>query len=90
MNKITQHIPGFIDAERHVAEFATVDELREIDWVTPWITMTPGNYLAQSGELLMVVSSDGKWWWVIGYLQIPLPFDQLPPWASADTNSDHP
>lgn len=77
-NSIRQHVPGFFDAEPQRTEFSTVEELRGIEWVYNYLD-EPGKYLAQRDGLLMVVSGDGKWWWVIGYLQQPV--NGLPRWA---------
>lgn len=76
--KITQHVPNYIDGDHQTAEFGSLEELLEIDWVKSWSThdmkdLPFWRYSESNGSQDIILM--GEWkegdkhsWWVIGYL----------------------
>jgi hypothetical protein len=74
--KITRYFPGFasgFDDEPIVAEFNSVDELMEIEWVKNWSKLSPwrGSRYSISGRYLMADFYNPREWWVVGILAEP-------------------
>jgi hypothetical protein len=82
VNMITQHIPGGCDVaydEPDKAFFNTTEELLNIDFVKRHSKIKGFSHYAMSGDRLMVISNEGKFWWVLGYIKRPELVD-LPKW----------
>jgi hypothetical protein len=80
-NKIIQHVPGFVEAEPHVSEFTTLDELLSLPWVDRY-KQRPGAFHQYSvyQNMLVIEFDNGMWWRPIGYLKKPV--GGLPKWKS--------
>ena len=82
MNSLRQHIPSFVDigdAARPSSPFETTAELLALDVVHRWATRPGFTHFALSGDLLMCIGDEGRFWWVVGYLAHTEGLD-LPPW----------
>ena len=86
--KIRQHIPNFISGvEREIAEYSTLEELREIPFVK-FHTEMKGHYrLAILEDMLINETHEGTHRLVVGYFLDELP-NFLPP-SVYKTNHDN-
>jgi len=83
MNKITHHVPTFVDisGKPKVVEFNTLEELLRVDFVKKWAGQDGFHQFsldAINGNLLMAELDDGDSWYVVGVLQDAVP--GLPTW----------
>lgn len=71
MNRITQHVPRFVDTREPPiqVEFTTTDSLLSVDFVKAWRDAPNFSHFCVHRKHLMVVLDDGYQWWVVGYLQ---------------------
>ena len=78
MNEFRQRIPAAISGiKSEIHEFKTTEELLNIDIVKKHKKMS--NHFTLSGKNLMILSNDGKLWWVLGYIKNPEDVN-LPQW----------
>jgi hypothetical protein len=77
MNRIKQHLPGFVDGEPQEANFDTVEDLLAIPWVGFFKQRPSFMRFSKSRELLMAEMRDEHW--VVGYIKEPDRVD-LPLW----------
>ena len=80
-NKIVQEVPNYCDVEPKSAEFNTLAELLEIDWVKS--SKDDFYRWSLSGNRLMEESDEGRYWWVVGYVARPDLLD-LPKWVAVE------
>lgn len=86
-NRIRRHRPGFVEGYPDEEEFATVHELVALELVHSWTKLDGFYRFSQSISrdpaqfLLMAEFNGGSRWHVVGYLDRPLPLDQLPKWC---------
>lgn len=79
MNKIKQHIPGYVaGVKRRVAEFETLEQLLDIPWVKLMKDRPGFHRFSLSGDRLMAEFQQGRLWFVVGYLDEPV--EGLPVW----------
>ncbi len=86
INSLCQHVPDIAVAgpvvERLVATFETKDDLKDISFVKRWMDDPKFYQLSicryDGSKDLMVELDEGKWWWVVGYLEHDVP--ELPSW----------
>jgi hypothetical protein len=79
-NTIVQHVPAFADnfEPRRKAMFDTLDELMEVPWVKQWAGDQGFWRFSLNGNILLVERNEGRWWWVVGFLEKPV--EGLPKW----------
>lgn len=73
MNKITPHIPNFVDIERpDPISFNTTIELLELDFVQDfkekWGEHTFYRF-SLDNKALVAEYDNGEWWWCVGHLK---------------------
>lgn len=71
MYRAIQHIPNFVDGtEPKIAEFDSVEDLLEVDWVKSYLEWEEADMFVQTRErdCLMVANKDHTWWWVVAHV----------------------
>ena len=69
-NIITQHIPGYFEGfDPQVAEFDTVEELIEIDWIKSYLDWDEHGpvHFVHNNDSLLITNEDKTWWWCVGH-----------------------
>lgn len=81
MNKITQHIPTFVDYREPAPsyEFNSIEELLAMPFVNEHAQNNKFYRFSISGHHLMAERDNGGWWWVVGYIAEPNRIN-LPEW----------
>jgi hypothetical protein len=65
MNKLFINVPAFVQTDTYPTyEFETIEDLVQSGNIDAYLKND--NHLELSGNLLMSVSEDQKYWWVIG------------------------
>jgi hypothetical protein len=86
MGTIREHIPGWAsDFAPRYAQFSSIDELLDIEWVRKWkdigqfdqFSISPSE---RGPSSLMAEYEDGRKWWVIGFIDRKDIPKQLPIW----------
>lgn len=87
-NRIRKHRPGFVEGyPDEEAAFATLHELVALELVRSWTKLDGFYRFSQSIShdpaqfKLMAEFDGGAGWHVVGFLDRPLPLDQLPKWC---------
>ena len=88
-NVFRQHVPSFVDVdERTEFEFSTTEELITHPLIQGMVGSFKNHKICKSKNYLMVVSDNGFWWWVLGYIKTPEEVD-LPEWEGAKYDCLH-
>ena len=82
MPKARQHIPDMVelkDVKPQIAQYSCLEQLLDLPWVKQWKKQNNFHRFCRSdrGDLLMVESEDGTWWWVVAIVT-PKTINQLP------------
>lgn len=90
MNSFRQHIPNFVDVERPAAiPFETTEDLLSLEIVQRYGKRPDFSHFAIRDNLLIEVSDDGHYWWVIGYIEHPEQI-KLPKWDGGKYRAELP
>lgn len=80
MNKLFIHIPAFVQTDTYpVYEFETQEELLAMECLEYYITGR-SDHFEMADDMLMAVSKDKSYWWVVGRIQKPSEM-KLPKWS---------
>lgn len=72
MNKITQHIPDYVEGLENITEeFHDYDSLVNIPFVRRFSEVEHFSHFAISDNCLMAIYKEGFEWWVVGYISDP-------------------
>lgn len=94
MPTFRQHIPGFVDGcEPEIATFQSAEELLALSVVERYREDPNRGFhrfsiarQSRGPSLLMVERDDGRWWWVVGYIDDATGID-LPEWFPVEDQS---
>lgn len=80
MNRFKQHIPNFVDVDKpEWIAFETTKDLVGLEVVKRYEKRNKLSHFVLSDNCLMVISDDGFYWWVVGYIEDPTTVN-LPQW----------
>jgi hypothetical protein len=79
MNSITQHVLPYIEGvEPKKAEFDSLEQLLEVDWVKSWKDRQGFHRFSVNKNKLMAEYMQGRLWYVVGFIKEPI--EGLPTW----------
>jgi hypothetical protein len=91
MYTIKERIPSFIDADAHISEFETLEDLKNLPWIKKRIEFDGFDGFKQISvckstntyypdDSLMLEFNDTKYFFVLGFTNAPLTEMGLPTW----------